>query len=451
MTATAASLRDLNRAVTGTIIQAGEPEYDSARRIYNGMIQRRPDAIVRCSGVEDVVEAVNFARSNAVPVSVRGGGHSIAGHCVRDGGLVIELSKMQQVWVEPGTRTARVEGGTLLGQLDQATQAFGLATTMGTAPTTGVAGLTLGGGLGWLMRSCGLACDNLLSAEVVTADGRRLKASALENEELFWALRGGGGNFGVVTSLEFRLHPVDTVTGGMVLYPLARARDVLRFYREFAQRAPDELTTYAGLLTTPDGPVVALIVCYNGPAGRADDVLGPLRAFGAPIADTIGPVAYATGQQTMFDAAYPHGVQNYWKSGFLDELSDGLIDLLPDLFSRVPSPMTVVAIEQLGGAIARVGNDDTAFAHRDAAFNIMVTSLCDDPRATEANMAWTREWWQAVMSSTRGVYMNYMSEGEDERAAAAFGENVRRLAAIKRRYDPDNFFRANVNVAPALG
>ena len=350
-----AALEAFKTSLRGELLRPGDPGYDDARKVWNGMIDKRPALIARCTGVADIIDAVNFARTNELLVSVRGGGHNITGNAVCDGGLMIDLSRMKSVRVDPVKRTARAEAGLTWGEYNRETQAFGLASTGGVVSTTGIAGLTLGGGLGWLMGKHGLSCDNVLSADIVTADGQFLTASASEHPDLFWGLRGGGGNFGVVTSFEYQLHPVDSVLAGMVLHPMAKAKDVLRFYREYARSAPDELTAFAALMTSPEGaPVVAIVVGYIGPMAEGERLVAPVRKFGSPIADTIGPMSYVQ-LNTMFDAAFPYGgVQRYWKSSFLKHLGDDVLDILVTRAATMPSPMSMVGFFHVHGAASRV-------------------------------------------------------------------------------------------------
>jgi FAD/FMN-containing dehydrogenase len=439
-------------SLRGELLRSGDRGYDAARTVWNAMIDRRPALIARCAGAADVIAAVTFAREHGLLVSVKAGGHGVAGTAVADGGLMIDVSLMNGIEVDAARRTARVGGGATWGELDRETQAHGLATTGGIVPTTGIAGLTLGGGLGYLMRRFGLACDNLLSADVVTADGELLTASAEEHSDLFWGLRGGSGNFGVVTSLEFQLHAVGpTVLGGFVFHPFDRAHEVARFYREFTSTAPDEVTTHLAFATSPDGhPVVAYLVCYSGPVEAGESVLAPLRAFGTPLADTIGPVPYMEVQ--AFGAPlYPEGRLNYWKSNFLNELSDEAIEAVIEQFSAVPSPMSAVVVEHLGGAVARVDQDATAFGDRSAPHSLIITGEWIDPAESERNIRWVRDCWQAVRPYAKEtVYVNYVDAGEDARFKAAYGANYERLAALKATYDPANFFRHNHNVQPAI-
>jgi hypothetical protein len=348
-------------------------------------------------------------------------------------------------------RTARAQGGVTWGEFDQTTQAHGLATTGGTVADTGITGLTLGGGFGYLMRRFGLACDNLLAAEIVTADGELRTASATENAELFWGIRGGGGNFGIVTALTFQLHPVGpTVLGGLLIHPFERARELFQFYREFTADQPDELIVYIGVLTGPDGnKIAALIVCYSGDIEQGEQMLAPLRSFGPPVADLVAPMPY-TSVQELFGPAYPPGRLNYWKSSFFDQISDGAIDTLLGWFAEVPSPLSAMAFEQLGGAVDRVDDDATAFPQCSAAYNLLITAEWTDPAESDANVQWTRGVWDAMQPFARAAtYVNYLSAGEQDRVRAAYGAKYDRLAAIKARYDPTNLFRMNQNIRPA--
>jgi FAD/FMN-containing dehydrogenase len=367
--------------------------------------------------------------------------------------VVIDLSMMKGIRVDPTAQTVWAEGGVTWSELDHETQAFGLATTGGTVSMTGIAGLTLGGGFGWLMRSHGLACDNLLAADVVTADGRFLHASAEENPDLFWALRGGGGNFGIVTSFTYRLHQVGpTVLAGPIFHPVDAAREVFQVFRDNAANAPETLGTFAAMLTSPDGlPLAGLVAVYSGPLEGGESAMRPLREFGSPVADLVAPIPYRAAQ-TIFDEAFPAGLRNYWKSGFLRALDDAAIDLMVDGFSRAPSPHAAIGIEHLGGAVSRVGRSETAFSHRSSPFNVMVLTAWDDPGDDQANFAWVREVWAALRPFlTDAVYVNYLgdldAEGED-RTRAAYGTSYERLAALKRKYDPANFFRGNQNIKP---
>jgi hypothetical protein len=407
---------------------------------------------VRCAGVADVVDAVNFARDNGLLVAVRGGDHSVAGHSVCDGGLVIDLSGMKSVRVDPAGRTARAEGGAKWRDFDHETQAFGLATTGGTNSDTGIGGLTLGGGLGWLAGKHGLTCDNLLSADVVTADGRFLRASAEENPDLFWGLRGGGGNFGVVTSFEYRLHPVATVLAGMVVHPFARAREVLAFYGDFSSTIPDELNTVCAVLTSPDGhPVVAIAVCYNGSLDEGERVLRPLREFGPPLADQIGPMPYGV-LQTVLDGSFPRGRQYYWKAHLMGPITDAAVEVTAESFAAVPSPFTVLGFQQLGNAANRVGPDETAFSHRDARYDFLMLSGWENPAEADRNIAWTREVYDAIQPSLHaGMYVNAVGADSPQQVRAAYRPaTYARLAALKGKYDPMNLFRLNPNIEPAV-
>jgi FAD/FMN-containing dehydrogenase len=435
----------------GDVVQPQSPEYDSARKVWNGMIDRRPAYIARCTSVGDVQSALRFARQNGLLTAVRGGGHNAAGLGVCDGGVVVDLSRLRDVVVDPKRRIARAGGGATWADFDGATAQHGLATTGGAVSSTGIAGLTLGGGLGWLMRSYGLACDNLVAADVVTADGQIVRASSAENADLFWALRGGGGNFGVVTSFEYQLHPVSTVFGGMLLYPLAKARDLLRVYRDVVGEASDKLTMFAAMLHAPDGtPVVGFVLCYNGPADEGERAIGALRRFGTPIAGEIGPMPY-TALQSMLDAGFPSGLQVHWRSEFIATIPDDFIEAAVSSFERVPSPLSALMLEQFGGAVSRVPREATAFDQRDSDYNLVIVSRWADPADRDKNVAWARETSERMQPFTTGrVYVNYIGAGEaPDRVRAAFGaDKFKQLVEIKRKYDPTNVFQMNQNIPP---
>jgi len=438
----------------GAHLLRGDDGYDAARKIYNAMIDHRPAMIARCTGVADVIGAVNFARKNGLLVSVRGGGHNVSGNAVCDGGLMIDLSPMKSIRVDPQARTARGEGGVTWGEFDRETQAFGLATTGGLVSTTGIAGLTLGGGIGWLMGNYGLASDNLISADVVTADGTFLMASKARNEDLFWGLRGGGGNFGVVTSLEFQLHPVGPMLGGILIHRLDNSTEVMKFYDDFTRASPDEVGTFVGFVTSPEGErVIAIFVCYNGDIATGERVLKPLRAFGLPLADTIGPMPYVQVQR-MMDDAFPAGRQNYWKSNFLKGVDTEAVRIIVDHVAKAPSPYSAVAIEQFSGAVKRIKMNDTAFNHRNARYNLLIVGIWSDPAAKAANVKWVRNLWDAMEPySSGGVYVNYLGQFADEgaeRIKSAYGpEKYARLVALKEKYDPSNLFCLNQNIKPS--
>jgi FAD/FMN-containing dehydrogenase len=438
-------------SLRGELLRPGDEGYDAARMAHNGMIDKHPALIAQCVGAVDVMRAVAFAREHQLLVAVRGGGHNVTGNAVSDGGLMIDLAPMKGLLIDPVSRTARCEAGLTWGEVNQDAQIFDLAATGGFVGTTGVAGLTLGGGLGWLLRKHGLACDNLLSADVVTADGQFLTANEEQNADLFWGLRGGGGNFGVVTSFEFRLHPAGMVLAGPVIHPLAQGAEVLRFYRDFAATAPEELTSGALFATLPDvGPVVAIGFVYTGPIEDGEAVVRPLRAFGSPVADAVQPMPYSAAQ-TMVDAFWPRGLQNYWKSTFLTDLSDETIDTLISHFATAPSPQTVAVVEHFGGAMSRVAPEATAFPHRQLDYDIVITSMWSDPAEAERNIAWTREFWDALQPfSPAAVYVNYLGVEGEERVRAAYGVNYDRLVALKNQYDPSNLFRLNQNVPPTV-
>jgi FAD/FMN-containing dehydrogenase len=444
----------------GTLCLPGEAGYEEARTLWNAMIDRRPAAAVRAATASDVVATVRLAAQHGLLLGVRGGGHNIAGLAVCDGGLLLDLSLMTAVDVDPKSRIARVGPGAKLSDLDKATQAFGLATPVGINSTTGVAGLTLGGGFGWLSRKFGLTVDNLLSADVVTAAGDSVRASATEHPDLFWAIRGGGGNFGVVTSFEFKLHPVGPeVTAGLIVHPFAAAKDVLREYRRLVAKAPDDLCCWVVLRKAPPLPflppevhgteVIVLALCWSGDPAKAADAVAPFKAIGKPIADVVGPAPFA-GWQQAFDPLLTAGERNYWKSHDFVEITDGLIDLIVDAVKTLPSPQCEIFIASLGGAINRVPADATAYPHRSVNFAMNVHTRWSAPAEDAASIAWARAFFAATAPlATGGVYVNFMPDDESQRVrAGAYGTNYDRLAAIKAKYDPKNLFRLNQNVAP---
>ncbi len=444
----------------GQLIGPGDSRYDSARAIWNGAIDRHPALIARCTGVEDVRAAIRFAHERGLVVAVRGGGHNVAGTAVCDGGLVIDLSPMKGMWVHPAARTVRAQAGLLWGELDRETQAFGLAAPGGIVSHTGIAGLTLGGGFGWLMRRFGLAADNVLSADVVTAGGDVLRASSDEHQDLFWGIRGGGGNFGVVTSFEYRLHGVGPIVlAGIMLHPAAKAREALTFYREFIASAPDELTTIVVLRKAPPAPflppsvhgqpVVVIGACYAGAIEEGERVLSPLREFAAPLVDLIRPTPYVA-HQSFLDPTAPHGLGYYWKSEYVSSLSDALIDTLAERAWQAPSMESYTIIFHLGGAVGRADPDGTAFEDRRAAHAVNIDAVWTEPALASACIAWTRETWEAVRPHSTGrVYVNFLGEEGQERVRAAYGDTkYERLRALKRKYDPTNFFRLNQNIRP---
>jgi len=454
------TLDALRRTLHGTLCLRGDPGYDEARTIWNAMIDRHPGAVVRCKGVADIMRAVTFARDNRVLLALRGGGHNIAGNAVCDGGLLIDLSLMRGVRIDPISGTARVEPGATLADFDKEAQAFGLASPLGINSTTGVAGLTLGGGFGWLSRKFGLTIDNLVSADVVTAEGRLIQASATENADLFWGLRGGGGNFGAVSSFEYRLHPVGPmVLSGLIVHPFARARELLAGYRKVAAEASDELTQWVVLRKAPPLPflpaeihgkeILVFAVCHVGDERDGNRALEPLRALGTPIADVVGMQPF-TAWQGAFDPLLTPGAYNYWKSHNFEELHDGLLDVLVSQAAKLPTDECEIFIGQLGGAINRVAPDATAYPHRSANFAMNVHTRWRAPSDQRRSIDWARKLFaDTAPYATGGVYVNFMPEDEIDRIASAYGSNYARLAALKAKYDPANLFRLNQNVAPA--
>ena len=443
----------------GTVLTPKDDGYDSARTVWNAMIDRKPGLIAECLGAADVASAVRFARQHDLLVSVCGGGHNIAGTAVCDGGLMISLSRMKSIRVDPAARRAWVEPGNTLGDVDRETQAYGMATSTGINSTTGIAGLTLGGGFGWLSRKYGLTIDNLISADVVTADGELVRTSAKENPDLFWGIRGGGGNFGIVTAFEFALHPVGPeVMAGLIVHPISAAADVLRFYRDFCANAPDEVTVIVNIRKAPPLPflptevhgteVLVLAVLYAGPMADGERALAPLRAFGKPIADVVGPHPF-TGFQAAFDPLLAPGARNYWKSHDLRSIEDGLLDTLLEFVPTLPDPQCEILIAQMGGATKRVPADATAYRHRDADFIMNVHGRWENAASDEKCISWCRSLFEAARPyATGGVYVNFMTGEEAPRVEAAYGSSYQRLVELKRKYDPKNAFRLNQNIPP---
>jgi FAD/FMN-containing dehydrogenase len=448
----AITVEDLRTSMRGPVIEPNDANYDEVRQVWNGMIDRRPALIVRAQGTADVITAVNFARENGLAISVRGGGHSAAGTAVADGALMLDLSLMNGVHVDAKAKKARAQGGALWADFDRECQVYGLATTGGVVSTTGVGGLTLGGGLGWLMGKYGLAVDNLISADVVTSEGKVVTASASENSDLFWALRGGSGNFGIVTSLEFELHEVGPViAGGLAAWPVAMARECLSFFGEFTADLPDELTVFLGFTGAPDGSgnIAGLIAAHSGSIEDGERALQPVKAFGPPAMDMLGPLPYLA-QQALFDPAFPKGAQVYWKSTFLRALSPEACDVIARYAQELPSPSSGIVVEHIHGAVGRVGADATAFSERTANYNVVIFAIAGDPSENTVHRAWARALYDELEPfSTGTVYVNYLGVDDDaSRVRAAYGPNYERLAAIKRQYDPENLFRANQNIAP---
>ena len=445
----------------GAVLEPGDDGYETARQVWNGNINRRPAVIARCTGTADVLAAVRYARERDLPMAIRGGGHAVAGHAVCEGGMAVDLSAMTGVRVDPLAGMARAQGGCLWRHVDHEAQAFGLAVTGGIVTHTGIGGLTLGGGIGHLMRRYGLTIDSLASCDIVTADGEFLVANGEEHPDLFWGLRGGGGNYGVVTTFQYRLHPLGpTVLAGVVAWPMAQAGEVLRFFRDFVADAPDEVGVMANLRLAPalpafpeelhGQPIVALIVCYAGPIDEGREVLRPVREFKAPAVDTVGPKPYVA-HQAMFDAAYPHGRHYYWKAWKLPSLANAAIDVIVDQASVITSPLSAIPIFTLGGAVGRVDDDATAFTGRCAAhdINFVASWLPEDPEPEE-HKAWARSAWEAMRPFAHGVYVNFLSDEPAPHVQVAYGEHkYARLAALKSKYDPANVFRFNQNITPA--
>lgn len=444
----------------GSVFEPGDADYDTTRKVYNAMIDRHPRMIAHCADVADVIASVNLARKTGLLVSVRGGGHGVAGFAVCDDGLMIDLSGMRGIRVDPEKGTVRVEGGCVWADVDHATHAFGSAVPSGIVSTTGVAGLTLGGGHGHLTRHYGLTCDNLISADVVTADGRFVTASEDQNQDLFWGLRGGGGNFGVVTSFEFKLCPVNTVMGGPVVYTGDKSRDVMEFYRDIISNAPDNLNAFLGLHNeppqpfipgdSPDNPICVIMVCYSGPMENAEEAVRPFREFGPPDADMIASIPYPS-MQTILDQLLPFGLQHYWKADFFNELSDDFINVHLDYCSRIPTFRSGIHIYPIDGAAHRVGKTDTAFNYRDANFSANMTAIYPNPEDTPEMVDWVRSYWSAAHPHSIGAaYVNFLMDEGRDRIKASYRGNYDQLVELKIKYDPDNLFKMNQNIKPTV-
>ncbi|KRC70154.1 6-hydroxy-D-nicotine oxidase [compost metagenome] len=454
------ALDDLSASLRGQVLVPGDAGYDDARKIWNAMVDRRPAVIVRCAGAADVRKAVDFGRENNLLISVRGGGHNIAGTAVCDDGLMIDLSPMKSVRIDPQAARAYVEPGATLADFDHEAQAFGLAVPLGINSTTGVAGLTLGGGFGWLSRRFGLSVDNLLSADVVTADGKLLHASAQDNEDLFWAIRGGGGNFGVVTMFEFQLHSVGPqIYGGLVVLPLEQGREALVKYREALKTMPEAMTVWAVMRLAPPlpflpesvhgKPILAFAVCYTGDLDKGPQAVEVVRGLGKPYGEHLGPMPYAAWQKA-FDPLLTPGARNYWKSHNLESLQDGLIDAVVAAVESVPSPQCEIFFGHIGEAAMRIPVPTTAYPHRSAQFAMNVHGRWDDPKDDDRCIAWARDIFRATEPYAQGgVYVNFMTQDETARVGAAYGANFDRLVQVKTRYDPQNLFRHNQNIRPS--
>ena len=452
MSVRVASIDQAAQSFTGRLLRPSDEDYEDLRRVHNGLIDKHPALIARCGGVADLVDAVKLARTLDIEVAVRGGGHNVAGHATVDQGLLIDLSSMKGIHVDVGARTVRAEGGVLWKELNRETQLHGLATTGGVVGSTGIAGLTLGGGIGWLMPRFGLALDNLRSADLVMADGRVLRASEDENADLFWAIRGGGGNFGIAASLEYNLHPVGPmITGGVVVHPFGRAADMLKFFRDTCAHLPDEMMLVAGLQTAPDGSnarMAAIVAAHSGSLSDGEGAVRPLKAFGPPVMDALGPIPYGT-LNTMLDPAFPRGARNYWKAQLLTDLGDDAIHTLVRSFEACPSPMSQILIEHLHGAASRVPVASTACTLRTTGFNVVIISQWAHADETERGIAWARETFSSLtpyLAPTR--YVNYLEGDATEVAAVAYGPNLHRLRDLKTKWDPDNVFHKNVNILP---
>jgi FAD/FMN-containing dehydrogenase len=454
-----ATVEEFRAQLRGRLIQPGDEAYEEARKVYNSMIDRRPGLIARCVDAADVIASVNFAREQRLLLAIRGGGHNGPGLATCDDGLVIDLSEMKGVHVDPKQRTVRVAGGATWGEVDHATHAFGLATPSGFISTTGVGGLTLGGGIGYLARTYGLSLDNLLSVDMVLADGSYVTASADDHPDLFWAVRGGGGNFGVVTSFVFRLHEISTVYGGPIFWPLDQAKELLAFWRDYITNAPRDINGWFGFVTVPPVPLFpeqfhlkkmcVIVWCYTGPLDQAEKRFAPIRAFGTPAIDAAGPIPWPV-LQSLFDGLYPPGLQWYWKADFFNDLSDQAIELHTKYAEQLPTMHSTMHLYPISGAVHDVGKDETAFNFRDANFAEVMVGVDPDPANNERMIAWARNYWTALHPySAGGGYINMIMDEGQELVRAAYGENYDRLAQIKAKYDPNNLFRVNQNIVPA--
>ena len=444
------AVKELADSITGEVLLPQDAAYEAARKVHNGLIDKRPAAIVQCVNTEDVVAAVRFATSAGIEIAVRGGGHNVAGRCISEGGLVIDLSRMRAVHIDPETRTARAQGGALWSDLNNAAHEHGLAVTGGAISTTGIGGFTLGGGLGWLMATQGLAADNLIGVELVTAAGEVLQVDDESHPDLMWALRGGGGNFGIATSLTYRVHHQPMVVGGFIVHPVERGADMLRFYREAVPNCPDELTVFAALVHAPDGSgmKVAGMLAFHTDPERADADLAPFLEWGPPVMAEVGPMPYPV-MNTLLDPGYPTGGLYYWLSSFTTGITDELIDTVVQRFESVPSPMTAILFEHFHGEVTRIDPTATAVPHRQEGWNLLIPSGWMDPTETTRNIQWTKDTYAAVTEQLRDArWLNYLGDDQDGAIRAAYGPNYDRLREVKRQYDPGNVFHLNHNIAP---
>lgn len=455
------AIQELGASFGGELLQSQHHDYDTARAVFNGMIDRRPAVIARCSGVADVITAVNFARERDLVISVRGGGHGVPGYAVCDDGVMIDLSPMKGIWIDPETKVARAQAGVTWGEFDRETQQFGLAVTGGRVPSTGISGLTLGSGSGWIERKLGLTVDSLISADVVTADGRFLTASEDEHADLFWGLRGGSGNFGIVTSFEFKLHDFGPIVyGGLLAFPRPAAGELTRVVRDVMEDAPDDLAVNMAFITAPPEPfvpeeargqpAVGLVICWSGDMAEGEQMVKPFRDLG-PVLDIVGPIPYAQGLQRLIEPGNQHGLLNYWKADFLDELTDEAIDTLIEQVNKAESPLTQVILERLGGAIARVDEDAMALGNRQAAYAYHCIAMWQDPSESDTHIGWAKDLAAAMdRFAVPGVYLNYTSDQEqDQRVRSTYGPKYERMVALKDKYDPENVFCLNANIKPS--